>query len=154
MVDVCEGVIINPASINLSFVDQHGLSIESPKLIVGQLPDGLYINSYSADLQTSEEISATIWRIGQEVTFVPLGIEGYVAPDPKTFVLGVANSNHVLVYSGRVAIGASSNLSGSSNNLLSSTGMNLWCSVLAPAGLILLAGLGITVLRRVATKNL
>ena len=111
------GHIVNPASAELRYVNQTNTSLQASQTFTGQLPSDTYLTNYNVSQgptiplpvdgwsPTTEEVQAALdalsayYRIGDTVTIDPPAIDGYITPEPQTFVLGAADNTFSYVYS-------------------------------------------------------
>ena len=113
--DLLGGHIINPASINLSYVNQVDASLQITQTFTGFL-NSEYINNYFVtqgplipipadpenptlgEQQAIDDALSAYYRLGDEVTVTPPAISGYITPPTQTFVLGAATNDFSYVY--------------------------------------------------------
>ena len=149
--DSLGGHIINPASVQLQYVDKANTSVQASQTFTGLLGES-YLNNYYAtqgpvipmpadpysislaEQQAIDDALAAYYRIGDEVTITPPAIEGYNTPPTQTFVLGAANNNASYVY-------AELDSGTESGGTLADTGMS-HTSILALSLVAVMIGLG------------
>lgn len=114
---VVGGHIVIPASAELQYVNQTNTSLQASQTFTGQLPSDTYLTNYNVSQgptiplpvdgwsPTTEEVQAALdalsayYRIGDTVTIDPPAIDGYITPEPQTFVLGAADNTFSYAYS-------------------------------------------------------
>ena len=133
--DSLGGHLINPASLDLSYVNQADANLQTTNTFVGQL-NSTYLNNYYStqgpiapnvvdlesltplEQQAIDDALSVYYRIGDEVTITPPAIAGYNTPPTQTFVLGAATNEYSYVY-------AAQSSDASSGGELAQTGMNM-----------------------------
>ncbi len=97
----CRGYIINPAQLQLQYVNESGVSVKQSITVSGEKADGAYLQGYTPTedgFTTPDQVSAAYYRIGQAITITPPEIEGYITPAPFTVILGGEMNLQKIVY--------------------------------------------------------
>lgn len=150
--DPLGGHLINPANVELSYVNQADANLRTAQIFTGLL-NSSYLDSYYAsrgpvvpipadnqyptllEQQAIDDALSAYYRIGDEVTITPPAISGYITPPTQTFVLGAATNSYEYTYAQQAQTGAPSTATGT----LVNTGSRLQLSFLAGSSLLVLA---------------
>jgi hypothetical protein len=144
--DSLGGHLINPASLDLQYVNQLDANLRTTQTFTGLL-NTAYLNNYFVnqgpaiptpadsmnptplEQQAIDDALSVYYRLGDEVTITPPAINGYNTPPTQTFVLGAATNDFSYVYT-------LPSSSAGSGGTLANTGMSEWAVIVASAVLL------------------
>ena len=101
------GYLINPASVAFTYQNSANTALSTSLTLVGSNPSvtdyriASILNTADPDSPTLDFASANYFRQGQTLTptdYTLPTIEGYVTPEPRTFVLGAATNTQTFTY--------------------------------------------------------
>lgn len=135
------GNIVDPAPVQLNYLDTAGSTVSPSQQRVGTLTGGDTVSRYMVmDVQRDVFSPLVYFKVGQNVTFTPPAVSGYVTPASVGRVLG-ASTVVDFVYGAVSASGASTTTSGGGVGVkLAATGQVVWQAI-AVAGALLGAGI-------------
>lgn len=83
-------------------------------------------NPTPAEQTAIDEALDAYYRMGDSVTIDPPAIDGYITPEPQTFVLGAADNTFSYVYTRPSTGTGGGTASPTADDQLAQTGLSLW----------------------------